>query len=393
MLQNTLQKVRHHVRNPLLASVVTCIAASSLFLSSSVLAQEGAAPQKMALNHVWSRLADKNGELGSIESVEFSPDSEYIVSGSKYDYTVRMFRVSDGFEMWKVNVGQEIERVAWTADSKRVVSVSEDFFMRVFDAKSGELLEEIKQEAGMDGLTLSNNGKLMATGAESQDEDNKISYAPATLYSTEDWSEVLKVDHGATINDVDFSSDDQFFITAGHPFIKVWNTKTGELIDTFETFGQGNFGREYDGFVSARINDDDSYLAAGTGSGNLYVFRVKDDGKLKHVKTINRTGRKIETVTWTADGRYILQAGHSPVVTFFSLDAILTEGIQSRFVPTALEVPLTDNLEYMEFNREGTLFATAQQDGTIQLFTFMSDNPMINQLRHKMVKEVQSEVK
>jgi WD40 repeat protein len=256
---------------------------------------------------------------------------------------------------------------------------------------TGEIIKEIKQEAGMDGLTLSNDGTMMVSGAESQDESKKIAPAPANMYSTKDWSLIRSVDHGATINDVDFTSDDKYFITAGHPYIKVWETKTGKLIDTFETFGKGNFGREYDGFVSARFNQDDSYLAAGTSVGNLYVFEF-NDGKLKRRKTINRTGRKIETVTWTPDGKYVLQAGHSPVITFYALDQILKKGIQSRFVPIALEVPLTDNLEYMEFNKAGTLFATAQQDGTVQLFTFMSDDPMVNQNRHKMVKEAQSKV-
>ncbi|MEM7768359.1 MAG: WD40 repeat domain-containing protein [Pseudomonadota bacterium] len=62
------------------------------------------------LNQVWSRMADINGEPGSVESAEFSPDSRYIVTGTKFDNTVRVFRTSDGHHLWEREVPQEIER-------------------------------------------------------------------------------------------------------------------------------------------------------------------------------------------------------------------------------------------------------------------------------------------
>jgi hypothetical protein len=39
------------------------------------------AAAQVALNRVWARLADLNGELGSVESAQFSPDGRFIVSG------------------------------------------------------------------------------------------------------------------------------------------------------------------------------------------------------------------------------------------------------------------------------------------------------------------------
>ena len=74
--------------------------------------------KQLALNPVWSRIADIYGEAGSIESAEFSRNSRYIVTGSKFDNTVIMWRTSDGFEVWRQTLPQEIERVAWSPDGK-----------------------------------------------------------------------------------------------------------------------------------------------------------------------------------------------------------------------------------------------------------------------------------
>ncbi|MEM9839337.1 MAG: WD40 repeat domain-containing protein [Pseudomonadota bacterium] len=94
----------------------------------------------LALSKVWSWIADVNGEFGSVESAEFSPDGQFIVTGTKFDNTVRVFKVTDGTEIWIAEVPQEIERVAWTRDGKRVAAVSQDAMMRVFDARNGRVL-------------------------------------------------------------------------------------------------------------------------------------------------------------------------------------------------------------------------------------------------------------
>ena len=41
---------------------------------------------------LWSRLGDLNGQDGAVESAEFSPDGKFIVSGSKYDNRVMVWR-------------------------------------------------------------------------------------------------------------------------------------------------------------------------------------------------------------------------------------------------------------------------------------------------------------
>ena len=149
----------------------------------------------LRLEPVWSRVADVLGEAGSIESAEFSPDGRFIVSGSKYDNSVIMWRTSDGAELWRQYTKHEIERVGWSGDGKYVASCSEDRLATVFDAKSGDILLKLEHEQGIDGLTWSKNGNLLATGEEHGESVNG---------STDGWIRIFKIPSGEEVKSLNF---------------------------------------------------------------------------------------------------------------------------------------------------------------------------------------------
>lgn len=59
-------------------------------LLSSVAHSQKYLDYQLRLEPVWSRVADALGELGSVESAEFSPNGKYIVSGAKFDNSFMM---------------------------------------------------------------------------------------------------------------------------------------------------------------------------------------------------------------------------------------------------------------------------------------------------------------
>ena len=77
-----------------------------------------------------------------------------------------MWRTSVGAELWRKYVKDEVERVGWSADGKYVAACSEDYIVTVYDAKSGEVFNILKHSRGIDGLTWSNKGCLLATGED-----------------------------------------------------------------------------------------------------------------------------------------------------------------------------------------------------------------------------------
>lgn len=338
---------------------------------------------EMGLNRVWSSLADIYGEYGSVESAEFSPDSQYIVTGTKFDNSVRIFRTSDGGEVFTQFVPMEIERVAWTRDGKHVASVSEDYMLRVFDVKTGEVVFEYKHENGIDGLTVSHDGKWLVTGQERVD-----GVGVSIVFDTSDWSVITRIDHPGTVNELDFTTDDKYLAAVGDYAARIWVTDGWELHHAWD-LPQGepmqSGGKHI--YINTRFSPDDKVLAVGATHGFVYLYDVASGETLR---VFNKTGQKTETVEWTKDGRYLLVAGHGESIDFFATEHLFNPEVGNDTIPYALRAPVTDALEYMDFNPTGALLTTAHQDGTVQLWTYMTDNPLVNEQRHHWVREQQA---
>ena len=336
----------------------------------------------LKMNHVWSRMADIYGEPGSVESAEFSPNSEFIVTGSKFDFTVRMFRTSDGHLVWKTYVPNEVERVAFTRDGRYVVSGSEDFVMRVLDAQSGEIVFKYEHQNGIDAIAASHDGRYMVTGEEAG--ENGI--GPGRIFDPSTWEVVAQVDHIGTLNELDFTYDDTYMAAVGGRSLRVWRVADWSLHFEDSLEGKRLLDDIQPGFINAKFSPDGRILAVGGTHGFVYLYDVHTGDMLRR---FNKTGQKTETVTWTKDGRYLLVAGHSTMIDFYRTEQLLDPEVDNDSIPYAYRRELTDNLEYMDFNAPGTLFTTAHQDGTVQLWTFMSDDPTINSRRHEEIREQQ----
>ena len=359
------------------------LALASTFLFAPLLAPTAHAGGELALNHVWSRMADIYGEPGSVESAEFSPDGNYIVTGSKFDFTVRVFRVADGHQMWMRTVPDEIERVAWTGDGGQVVSASEDFMLRVFDAASGEVVADYKHDNGIDGLALSVDGRYMVSGQERVD-----GVGPARVFDTRTWEVAATLEHPGTVNEIDFSSDGKYMATVGDKSARVWNVADWSLhwerrIDEAPLLGDLRHI-----YINTKFSPDGSMLAVGGTHGFVYLYDAATGDLLRR---FNKSGQKTETVEWTKDGRHLLVAGHGTTIDFYRTAQLLDPEIGNDALPYALRAKVSDALEYMHFNRIGTLLTTAHQDGTVQLWTFMSDDPTINARRHAEIGRQQRE--
>lgn len=354
-----------------------------LIAALCVLPNLAVAGGSLGLNHVWSRMADLYGELGSVESAEFSPDSKYIVSGTKFDYSVRVFRTVDGEQMWEHILPQEIERVAWTRDGKYVCSVSEDGMLNVFDVASGKIVFSHEHKNGIDGLSASHDGRFMVTGRERVDGKGI-----SKVFDTKDWSLVTEIPHPGTVNELDFSSDDKYLAAVGDRSARIWQVDGWKLhkeitLDKNEYFKGGKHI-----YINTRFSPDDKILAVGATHGYVYFIDVASGDVIRRM---NKSGQKTETVEWTKDGRFFLVAGHGNTIDFFRVSHILDKDVGNDAIPYALRAPVTDSLEYMDFNALGTMLTTAHQDGTVQLWTYMSDDPTINSRRHREVRRIQDE--
>jgi len=340
---------------------------------------------QLRLEPVWSRVADALGEIGSVESAEFSPDGKYIVSGTKYDNSVIMWRTSDGAELWRQYAEEEVERVGWSANGKYVAAGSEDYVVTVYEAETGKVFKVLKHERGIDGLTWSNTGSLMASGEEKTELEDGSTKGYIRVFDFPSGDEVANIDFGNTVNELFFSGDDKYLLAVGHGNVKVYETGGWNLVQTlnpgyFVTFTSGTFSPDAKHVVA---------VGQGRGSrGTAYLWEW-ESGKL--LKSFNHTGKKIESIAWHPNGQYIAHAGHDPYIYVYRVDDILNYGNDQ--IRVAHKVWASDHAEYIDFNADGSFLVSAHQNGLIKLWVWMGEDPDLNARRHSWVKTQQTDAK
>lgn len=325
------------------------------------------AGESVNLQLIWQRVADYNGEQGSVESAEFSGDGKFIATCSKYSNEIKVWRVEDGALVWSKTVESEQERAGFSPDGKWLATGGEDALLRIWDAKTGELVKSFEHDLSIDAIAWSHNGKLLATGEEapSKQKTNKV-----RIFSVPDLKVVLTTDHGETVNSIAFTSNDSEMATAGdNAEVRVWQVSTGKLLRTLKNVDDV-------GFVTVRYSPDDKQIAASGFEGFVSIYNAETG---KRIERFNYTGRKIESVEYSRDGRFLAIGGNDRHIRLFR-----TTDFELAYTTEA-----TDHVEYISFSPNGAFLVSAHQDGIVRLWRYMSDDPGINSRNHAALKKKQ----
>jgi WD40 repeat protein len=336
----------------------------AILAGSLALAQAPAPTQGVPfLRLVWSRVADYNGELGSVECTEFSPDGRLVASATKYSAEIAVWRVADGTQVWSAPAEQEVERVAFSPDGKLLAAGAEDDLLRIFNATDGSLRNTIKHTEGIDSLRWSPDGTRLATGEET---------GIVRLWSMPEGKLLGEGKVGAPVNELDFTADGRLLMAVGDPTgVRIYDAATMQVAKVIATNGTAPR-------TAGRFSPDGKLVAAAGHEGIVRVWRLSDG---KEMRLLNFTGQKVETLTFSPDGEYLLYAGHDPHIRVVRLsDWSLVH--QSQPV---------DNAEYVAFSRNGSFLASAHQDGVIRLWVWMRGDAGLNKRLHSELMKRQAE--
>ena len=167
--------------------------------------------------------------------------------------------------------GGPVMGLAISPDRKLLVSTSFDYSVLIWRLNEiREINQLMGHEAAVNVAKFSNSGKLLATAGDDAkiflwDTNNSI-ISPSTHF--------ILYDHTAKVVDIDFSKDDRYLASASWDHsIKIWNVKTGELI-------QSILG--HDGPVnSVKFSDDGQFLYSAGYDGKIKYWRLSDGIELR----------------------------------------------------------------------------------------------------------------
>ena len=224
------------------------------------------------------------GHLGPVVSTAFSPDSQRVVTGSD-DGTARMWDVATGKELLIFRGHTDaVTAVAFSPDGKLVISGSQDRTAKIWEAVSGkELFSLAGHTAGIRCVAFSPDGQRFATGGKD---------AVAKIWNLRSRQELLSLSgHNVDIHSLAFSSDGRRIATASGT-TKVWEAVTGKELLSIE-------GRN-----SVDFSPDGERIVTGDGN-SAKVWSLATGEKILEQRGL---GPLVHSVKFSPDGRTVLSS-------------------------------------------------------------------------------------
>ncbi|MEO6253083.1 MAG: caspase family protein [Ferruginibacter sp.] len=167
------------------------------------------------------------GHTAAINSVSFSPDGKYIVTGSD-DLIAKVWDKISGRLLYSLYGHKEnIRSVVFSPDGSRIITASINDRARIWDAKTGLLISVMNDEAGINsGPVYSTDGRyILSVGSLSREHFEPFT---ANLWDANGDKLIYKFVHDDHVKAAAFSTDGEKIITASKDnSVKIWSALNG----------------------------------------------------------------------------------------------------------------------------------------------------------------------
>jgi WD40 repeat protein len=211
-----------------------------------------------------------------------------------------------------------VARMLFTPDDKRIVSVSNDKSIRIWDVASGETTSILRPPIGL-GLegellagAISHDGKYLAAGGDTAGLPTG-SKAVYLIDLDSGRIERLFDGHLSSILTLDFSPDDKHLVSgAGDRTARIWNVANGA--------SEHVLGGLPGSVTGAAFSPDGQFVALGCIDSSASIWSVTTGKKLHDLKG-HTAG--LRAVAWSPDGKTIATSGFGRQLFLWNPDGSL----------------------------------------------------------------------
>jgi WD40 repeat protein len=207
----------------------------------------------------------------SVTGLALSPDGLYGVSSSEnnelYVWNAMSgeikWRLGDAFGTFKIN--QAVSGVNFTPDSRRVISVSLDGRLLVWDIEAGKGLSSLKSGGNpLLSVAVARDGRSILTGSSGQSNSVML------LWDIDTGAVMGYLEgHNDGINTVAYSPDSAYIATGSDDWdVIVWDAKDFEIVHRLSGHS--------DDVNTIAYNTTGSLLASGSEDGSIIIWNTTD---------------------------------------------------------------------------------------------------------------------
>lgn len=307
--------------------------------------------RSLAIAFVWSAqflpaqetpLATLLGHGAAVNSIDLSPDGNYLVSGAK-DETIRIWNLKTGQQESIIKTdGSSVKRVNFRPDGAKFLAALYGRFAE-YDFKTLKARRSKKNthSAFVETCIYSPNSKLILTS--SWRDNTLVAWKASNFKKSIDLQESVWVDNAI------FNTASTLVFSGGHDNLaKMWDLSTGSLVKSYA-------GHD-DWIYDLCLSPDEKVLYTGSFDRTVKIWDVATG---KNIGTLKGHKEGIVCIALSPDGRYLASAGMDKEIVIWDLSS-KTE--VKRFM--AHEAAIMD----LEFDAAGKKLYSCSIDKTIKIW-------------------------
>ncbi|OCL04248.1 beta transducin-like protein HET-E2C*40 [Glonium stellatum] len=300
-----------------------------------------------AMRDEWSAcLQTLEGHSDWVWSVAFSHDSTRLASASD-DGIVKIWNASSGkcLQTLKGHSGM-VRSVAFSHDSTRLASASDDGIVKIWDASSGKSLQTLKGRSDRDFSSIAFSHDLTRLASTSTSD-----YGTVKIWDTSNGKclQTLRGDRHWDISSVAFSHDStRLASTSDYGTIKIWDASSGKCLRTLK----GHSGRVW----SVAFSHDSTRLASASDDGTVKIWNASSGKYLRTLK--GHSNWDVWSVIFSHDSTRLASAPTGGTIWDVS---------SGKYLRT-LKGHSNWDVRSVTFSHDSTRLASASDNGTVKIW-------------------------